>query len=390
MQTFLGEAVHRPYQQTALEAYGLRTRLWSGCSSLQTPLSRTQGTQFRRQLIKLLLDRVSARREISDEVATALNEDRGVLGLVVAGTPVDYPDLLPQQAWHHYVHVRKAASGDAVRRLQFTETVDPDADELLYQLATHLGSGTESWEDALDRFLGEVQSDERLILSLEWRVPECPKEREALPWREQCLDAWLRFATETLAGYHKQGLLIVNILLVEVVESSEAEAWCNEARALYRDRRRTLSETGRRTQHLSKNWSHSSAAAAHPDGRHDLLERASRDAGQSPHGTCKTLVVDGLLADAGTDTAQTQFVVPVIGLIVVPVRRAQVVGRVLERAAADHLPPGGFRSRSLILPHPGCVANQHSPLLSFRQGSRNPAAMDGNFFRSLGTWLFQP
>ena len=59
------------------------------------------------------------------------------------------------------------------------------------------------------------------------------------------------------------------------------------------------------------------------------------------------------LVDAGTDTAQAQVVVPVIGPVVVPVRGAQVVGRVLERAAADHPPPGRFRSRGLIVPFPG-------------------------------------
>ncbi len=249
LQTFLQEAAHSVYQRTALDIFGVRTRLWSGCSNLQTPIGRARGGLFRRQLIKLLLDRVSARREISDEVATALNEDRGILGLVAAGTPLDHPDLLPQQAWHHYVHVREAASGDTVRRLPLSEAAVPDPDELLYQLAVHLGSGSDDWEDGLDRFLGEMQTGERIILSLEWRVPQRPTESDALAWRTQWLDAWLRFATETLAGYRKQGLLIVHILIVEVPDDAEAEAWCKQAMALYRDRRRTFSEPERRFVH---------------------------------------------------------------------------------------------------------------------------------------------
>ncbi len=251
LQSFLQQAGQKAYQRTALEVFGMRTRLWSGCSGLQTPIRRTRGKLFHRQLIKLLLDRVSARREISDEVATALNEDRSVLGLVVAGTPMDHPDLLLQQAWHHYVYVREAGGGDAIRRLQLSEVAGPEPDELLYRLAVRLGSSADAWEDGLDLFLGELQTGERLILSLEWQVPQPTSQPEAQVWREQWLEAWFRFATETLAEYRKQGLLIVHTLLVEVKQGAEAEAesWCKEARALYRERRPTLSESGRRFVH---------------------------------------------------------------------------------------------------------------------------------------------
>ncbi len=194
---------------------------------------------FRRQLIKLLLDRVSARREISDEVSTALNEDRGVLGLVAAGTPTDHPGLLPQQAWHHYVHVWQAAGGDAVRRLALSEAAYPDPDELLYQLAIHLGSDVDRWEDALDRFLGESGPGERVILSLEWQVPPAPPETKPAKWRAQWLGAWRQFGTDTLADYSRQGLLIVHMLLAEVPEVDQAETWCKEAMSHCRDWRRT-------------------------------------------------------------------------------------------------------------------------------------------------------
>ena len=47
-----------------------------------------------------------------------------------------------------------------------------------------------------------------------------------------------------------------------------------------------------------------------------------------------------MLAGAGTNAAKAQVLVPVIGLVVDPERGAQELGRVAERAAADHPPPG--------------------------------------------------
>jgi hypothetical protein len=88
-----------------------------------------------------------------------------------------------------------------------------------------------------------------MILSLEWQLPKRAADQDPGAWRAQWLDAWFRLATETLALYHKPGVLTVHVLLVEAAEAAEAEAWCREARDLYRQRRRVLSPTGRRFVH---------------------------------------------------------------------------------------------------------------------------------------------
>jgi hypothetical protein len=249
LQTFLGEAAQASYRRTALGAFGPRVRLCSGSTGLEMPIAETRGDLFRRPLIKLLLDRVTARRDISDEAVTALREGKGVLGLVAAGTPADHPDLLPPQAWHHYTRVREAASPDAIRRLQLAVDADPDPQELLYQLAFHLGGATDTWEDALDRFLGESEAGESSILSLEWRVSEPPTGMDPAVWRERWLDAWIGLGVESLAPYRRQGFLFVHTLLVEVPDDPEAAAWCAEAVQRYRAWRPKFSGTGRRFVH---------------------------------------------------------------------------------------------------------------------------------------------
>src|SRR5262245_8084043 len=50
------------------------------------------------------------------------------------------------------------------------------------------------------------------------------------------------------------------------------------------------------------------------------------------------LLVTACWGDARTP--EPDVLVPVPGLVVVPVRGAQVLGRVVERPAAHHLPPG--------------------------------------------------
>ncbi len=249
MRTFLGGAGKTRVQGPAISAFESRVRLWSGCTGLETPIIHAKGALFRRPLIKLLLDRISARREVSDEVATALSLDRGVLGLIAAGTLDDHPGLLPRQVWHHYAYVREAASRDIIRRFEMEAGVLPRIDELLYRFADRLGSGTDDWHDALDREVGEIQPDERAILSLEWRIPNRPADTTAEDWRRDWLDAWFSIGTKTLTGYRKPGVLIVHCLLVEVQTSGEAGAWCRGARDLNRERRRGLTETERRFTH---------------------------------------------------------------------------------------------------------------------------------------------
>jgi hypothetical protein len=206
---------------------------------------------FHRSLIRLLLDRITARREVSDEVAAALSQGRGVLGLVAAGTPDDHPSLLPKQVWHHYQTYREAGSRDTIRRY----TLDPgsiaDADELLPRFAQTLGRGSDDWEDGLDREAGDVGPGDHLILSLEWRLGPCPADRDEASWRSEWLAAWLELGTDLLTCYQRTGVLLVQWLIVEAADSTAAETWAKDARALWRERRSGLSAVGRRFVHLS-------------------------------------------------------------------------------------------------------------------------------------------
>lgn len=177
LQAFLGDTAGIGHQRIAVAAFGPRVRLWSGCAGLQMRISASHGRLFRRSLIKLLLDRIAARREASDEVAAALSQGRAALGLVAAGTVDDHPELLPRQVWHHYQHYRETGTRDAVRRLELGTGPIPDAEELLVRFAESIGCGSDDWEDGLDREAGELAPGEHLIFSLEWRLPSRPADR---------------------------------------------------------------------------------------------------------------------------------------------------------------------------------------------------------------------
>jgi|AVFP01.1.fsa_nt_gi hypothetical protein len=51
------------------------------------------------------------------------------------------------------------------------------------------------------------------------------------------------------------------------------------------------------------------------------------------------LVAKAMLADRTANATEPDVLVPVLGLVPVPVRRAQVPGLVVERTAAEHPPP---------------------------------------------------
>jgi len=249
LQTFLEGAGKAPWQRPALVGFGPGVRLWSGCGDLSTQPAQARGERFRRTLIKLLLDRVTARSQVSDQVATALSKGLGVLGLIAAGTRTDHPGLLPAQVWHHYQYVREAGSRDSIRRREIPTGDYPAADELHYRLADQLGVPTRDWEDALDRLVGDTQPGDRTLVSLEWQVPPRPADFPAQGWRQDWLAAWLDLGTQTLAHYRRAGVLIVHSLLIEAPDPGEALAWCDGAKDLYRRRTPTLSETGRRFFH---------------------------------------------------------------------------------------------------------------------------------------------
>jgi hypothetical protein len=243
LQSFLGDSAGIGPQRIAIDSFGPRVRLWSGCAGLETRISAARGRLFRRPLIKLLLDRIGARREASDEVAAALAQGRGVLAMVAAGTAADHPELLPKQVWHHYQHYREAGSRDAIRRMELATGPFQDPAELLVRFAQALGRGSDDWQDGLDDQAGELAPGEHLILSLEWRLPRAPTGQEPGPWREAWLDAWLTLGTLKLADYLRTGVLLVHCLIVETADPAEAEAWTEEAQALWRARRPGLSKT---------------------------------------------------------------------------------------------------------------------------------------------------
>jgi hypothetical protein len=250
LQAFLADTAGIGHQRIAFGAFGPRVRLWSGCAGLESRIAAARGRLFRRPLIKLLLDRIAARREASDEVAAALSQGRGVLGLVAAGTKDDHPDLLPKQVWHHYQHYREAGSRDAVRRLELATGPIPDAEELLVRFAQLIGCGRDDWEDGLDRESGELAPGEHLIFSLEWRLAPCPRDQEPAGWRQAWLEAWLELGTRFLATYERTGVLLVTSLIVEAADPAAAEAWTEGAQALWRARRPNLPPSGRRVVHL--------------------------------------------------------------------------------------------------------------------------------------------
>jgi hypothetical protein len=249
LDRFLRQAGREPYQHSAIEAFGPRIRLWSGCAELQVGIPRLHGALFRRPLIKLLLDRVTAREKVGDAVAANLQQGRGVLALVAAGTRQDHPRLLPRQVWYHYERLRPGASRDSVDRLELPAGPLPDAGELLFILAEHLGTDTGAWEDAFDRRVGELEPGEHRVLSLEWRVPPRPGDQAPEAWREDWLRAWLDLGSRTLVNYRRQGVLIVHMLLPELDDPGQAELWCSRARELYRQERPRMGERKGRFYH---------------------------------------------------------------------------------------------------------------------------------------------
>jgi len=250
LQSFLTDTTGVGHQRLAIDAFGPRVRLWSGCAGLDSRVSAARGRLFRRSLIRLLLDRVTARREVSDEVATALSQGRSVLGLVASGTGDDHPDLLPKQVWHHYQAYREAGSRDAIRRFTLDPGAIADADELLPRFAQTLGRGSDDWEDGLDREAGDLGPGDHLILSLEWRLGPCPSDRDEVRWRAEWLTAWLDLGTDILASYQQTGVLLVQWLIVEADDPTAAQTWTKDAQALWRERRKGLSDVGRRFVHL--------------------------------------------------------------------------------------------------------------------------------------------
>jgi hypothetical protein len=60
-----------------------------------------------------------------------------------------------------------------------------------------------------------------------------------------------------------------------------------------------------------------------------------------PRQTLHGVIYNGMLGDA--DAAKAVVLVPVLGLVVVPVGGAQVLGRIVEGAAAQDPPPSSLR-----------------------------------------------
>ena len=243
LQAQLTDSAGIGIQRIAATAFGARLRLWSGCASLQTTPGTATDSLFRRQLIKLLLDRITARREVSDEIAAALAQGQGVLGLIAAGTDNDHPQLLPKQVWHHFQTYRDSASPDSLRRYEMDPGDLPEAETLLYLFAQRLGRGRDDWPDGLDRLADGLDLNDNLLLSLEWRLGPPLPETDPEQWRADWLGAWLDLGTRYLAGYRRTGVLLAHYLIVETDNPADAKSWTEASRDAWRQHRR-----GRQTQ----------------------------------------------------------------------------------------------------------------------------------------------
>ena len=234
-------------QRQAVLAFGPRVRLWSGCTGLSLPAA--PAGLFRRNLIKLLLDRVAARRAVADEAAAALNRARTVLALVAAGTAEDHPELLPEQVWQHYRDHREAGSRDDIRRFPLDPGPIPSVDDLLVRFGDVLDPPAPDWQTWLDRESERLVEGDHLILSLEWRLGPCPAGQPADDWRRAWLAAWLGLGLQ-LARYQpreRSGVLLVNFLIVTAGDPAP-KGWTQDAEHAWRQARRGLSEnTGRFT-----------------------------------------------------------------------------------------------------------------------------------------------
>jgi len=254
LQDFLGDPGGQGHQRLACAAFGPRVRLWSGCADLQAHMALPRGRFYRPQLIKLLLDRVGARRDVADRAAGALAEGRAVLGLVAAGTPADHPELLPEQVWQHYRQYREAESPQVIRRFPLDTGPLPEAAELLRRFASALPPGAvDDWAGWLDREAEGLVQGEHLILSLEWRLaprpvgpdPDPDPQRAAQCWRRDWLAAWLEFGTQHLTAHARPRVLLVHTLIVTAADAPAATQWTEEAQAAWRALRLRLAETPR-------------------------------------------------------------------------------------------------------------------------------------------------
>jgi len=275
---FLGADAGKGHQRIAYDAFGPGVRLWSGCPGLQRRVSLMRGTLFRRQVIKLLLDRIAARREVSDEVASALAKGRACLALVAAGSASDHPELLPQQVWHHYQHVREAGDRDDIRRLELATGPIADAAELLPRFAQAIGRAADDWQDGLDRECDGLAPGDHLILSLEWRLSPDPGGQDPQELRRQWLAAWLDVGIHELSGYQRPGVLLVNWLIVETTDPGAAKQWTEDVQGLWRSRRQQAPETSGRFVHLRQK----PLSTVPVEDVEDFLEHHYELAGQHP------------------------------------------------------------------------------------------------------------
>jgi hypothetical protein len=240
----------------AVSSFGPRVRLWSG-ATLGRDIGALRGKGFDRNLVRLLLDRLHTRNAVASHVNGALGAGRGVLALVAAGTASNRPELLPNQIWYHYSKFGDPAGRRLPERFPLSLAANPGRDAFLLRFTDALRQGgrRDHWMQAVDRHVGELAPEEQCILSLEWQVPARPLDadahagenpQEALArWRSEWLEAWLDFGLH-LTDYRRLGVLIVNMLIVQVPDpepappkaattglgdkaAKEAEAWCNEA-----------------------------------------------------------------------------------------------------------------------------------------------------------------
>lgn len=233
----------------ALDAFGGRVRIGSGCAGLKLSPPPPADAGFSPRLIEFLMDRVSAREAISHHVSEALHQGWAALGFMVAGCAQDRPHRLPSLAWHHFDRHHAAASHTRLIPVALGEVVIPRADELLGRLADHLHADTAEWATAIERKVDRQEWGERIVLTVECRVPLPPAGKPWPAWRNDWIAAWLAFCNATLARHGVAGVLIVAMLLVEAPDADEAAAWCREADDEYFRLRRPASEQGRFVHH---------------------------------------------------------------------------------------------------------------------------------------------
>ncbi len=235
LQRVLDDREGHGHQHHAVQTLGARVRLWSGCTGLRLGRGVPAG-QFRPNLIKLLLDRRTARAAVADEADAALNHGRTVLGLVAAGTAENQPELLPEQVWEHYRQRQQSGSPTSVRRFLLDPGVNATDSDLSVCLEGRLEPPAADWTHWLDREVDAMASDERLILSLEWLLGPCPIDQARDAWCAQWIEAWLKFGLR-LADYARPRVLLAHILIV-TAEDDAVKCWTDATRAAWRRVRR--------------------------------------------------------------------------------------------------------------------------------------------------------